>query len=306
MSESLNLNRIELFAAVAEAGGFTAAAERLGMTKAGLSQQIARLEAQLGTALFVRTTRRVTLTEAGETLLRDTAPLIQSLHDSVARLNGDIAVPTGTLRITAPADHAASLLAPALAAFGDLYPDLQIDLLATDEVLDLVRERVDVAIRMGWLRDSSLRATQLGRFEQFAVASPDYLARSGLQAKHPRDLVGERWLVLSLLSAPLTWTFVHPEGENCTIRLQPAMRTSTPTTALVLAQHGAGVVVLDEGTVTPSLKDGRLVRLLPDWTLPAGGMYAVYPDSRHVPAKVRVFIAFFRDWLAGKRPVRAG
>lgn len=291
-----DLNRVELFLAVAEAGGFTAAAERMGIAKAGLSQQIAKLEAELGTALFVRTTRRVTLTEAGETLFRDAAPLIQSLRESIDRLNEEVAAPSGTLRITAPADHAATVLAPALAAFGERYPDLQIDLLATDQVLDLVRERVDVAIRMGWLRDSSLRATQLARFEQYAVASPAYLARHGLP-RHPRDLATHRWVVLSLLAAPLTWRFTHGDGEDCTVRLHAAMRTRTPLSALALVQHGAGIAVLDESTVRAGLVSGDLVRLVPAWALPSGGIYAVYPDSRHVPAKVRAFIGFFREWL---------
>jgi DNA-binding transcriptional LysR family regulator len=293
-----DLNALLVFAAVAETGGFTAAADQLGVAKAKVSIDISRLETQLGVSLFSRTTRRVALTDAGQTLYAECVPLLRGVQEALGQVGGAGAELTGTLRITAAVDHAVQSLSRAVAAFGQLHPQLQIDLRASDRVADLVKEGTDLAIRIGWLRDSSLRATQLGEFSQCVVASPAYLARAGTP-KRPEDLAQHAWVGLSLLPTPFTWKFTSARGGTRTVRMSGRLRTDSSATLRGLLLSGAGVSAMDQFSVAEGLRLGHLVRLLPQWSLPSGGVYAVYPPGRHVPAKVRAFIDFYRAFLNG-------
>lgn len=293
-----DLNALLVFAAVAETGGFTAAADQLGVAKAKVSIDIGRLETQLGVSLFSRTTRRVALTDAGQTLYAECVPLLRGVQEALGQVGGVGAELTGTLRITAAVDHAVQSLSRAVAAFGQLHPQLQIDLRTSDRVADLVKEGIDLAIRIGWLRDSSLRATQLGEFSQCVVASPDYLARAGTP-KRPEDLAQHAWVGLSLLPTPFTWKFTSARGGTRTVRMSGRLRTDSSATLRGLLLSGAGVSAMDQFSVAEGLRLGHLVRLLPQWSLPSGGVYAVYPPGRHVPAKVRAFIDFYREFLNG-------
>lgn len=198
-----DLNALRVFAAVADAGGITAGAELLGLSKARVSIEVSRLEALLGVSLFSRTTRRVALTDAGQALYGQAVPPLRDLQDALARAQAGqgAAVLTGTLRISATVDHAAQALAPIVAAFAAQHPQLQIDLRSSDRVVDIVKEGIDVAIRMGWLRDSTLRATRLGDFEQHLVAAPGYLRQHGTPKK-PEDLAQHPWIALSMLPHP--------------------------------------------------------------------------------------------------------
>lgn len=294
---TLPLDRLNGFLAVAEAGGFTAAAQRLDINKTALSQQIARLEAELGGALFTRTTRRVELTEAGRRLFDASAPLLRELEVAVTNFGDANAEPSGTLRITAPTDYAANVLGPALAAFHREHPQLQIDLIATDEVLDLVGERIDLAVRFGWLRDSSLRAVKLADFSQVVVAAPTYLAQAGVPRK-PEQLALHPWIALTLLRSPLTWRFTGRSGQQVNVRMRPGLRANSPEGVLGLVRGGAGISVLTDFAANNDLRAGTLRQLLPEWSLPSGGIHLVYPATRQPAGKVRRFIDFFRDWLA--------
>jgi DNA-binding transcriptional LysR family regulator len=294
-----SLDRLGGFLAVAEAGGFTAAAQRLDVNKTMLSQQIARLEGELGGALFTRTTRRVELTEAGRRLFDESAPLLRELEAAVARFGETSTGPSGTLRITAPTDYAANVLGPALAAFHREHPQLQVDLIATDEVLDLVGERIDIAMRFGWLRDSSLRAVKIGDFSQLVVASPAYLQGHGTPKK-PEQLASHAWIALTLLRSPLTWRFTARSGRQVAVRMRPGLRASSPEGVLGLLRGGAGISVLTDFATGNDLRSGTLQQLLPDWSLPSGGIHLVYPATRQPTGKVRRFIDYFRDHLASQ------
>lgn len=288
------LKRLAVFIAVVEGGGFTAAAARLGSTKAMVSAQVRQLEAGLGLNLLTRTTRRVTLTEDGRRLYQDSAPLLRELEAVLDRAGSARGALSGILRITVPNNDLPGNLTPRLARFVELHPQLQLDVLATDAVLDLVGEGIDLAIRGSTtLRDSTLRAVRLGHSEQWTVAAPACLARHGLPRK-PEDLAGQRWVALSLLRAPLTWTFSR-SGARRTVRMQAAARCNSPSALRDLVREGLGVSVLLDHMVREDVVQGRLVRLLPDWTLPGVGTYAMYPASRHVPGKVRALIDFLRE-----------
>ncbi|OHX12586.1 transcriptional regulator [Chromobacterium sphagni] len=292
-----NLEGLQIFTVVAEAGGFTAAAERLGMTKANVSLQVGRLEAQLGATLFTRTTRRVKLTEAGQALYLDAQPALAALREALLQAGHGAAALSGVLRLTAPVGHMVESVAPAVAQFVRLHPELQLELHANDRMVDLVAEGMDLAIRLGTLRDSSLRALKLGEFAQQLVASPDYLLRRGLPQR-PEDLADHDWVALTLLKTPLTWRFVAADGAEAPVRMRSRLKVDSGASLRTLLLAGAGLSVLDSFSVQDDIREGRLVHVLPQWTLPKGGVYAVFPPGRHAPASVRAFVEFYRVFLA--------
>ncbi|HIV72431.1 MAG TPA: LysR family transcriptional regulator [Candidatus Aquabacterium excrementipullorum] len=297
-TDALNLNHLLVFAAVVESGSFTAAADRLGQTKARVSLVLRELEGQLGGSLLTRTTRRLALTELGQRVYGDCIPPLRSVQDTVAHLGRDDGPLSGTLRITAPVDHVAQSLAPAVARFAALHPALHIDLRATDQRVDLVREGLDLSIRVGWLRDSTQRALKLGGFEQWVLASPDYLHRRGTP-RQPKDLAEHDWVALSLLPSPLTWTFAHARREAQTVRMNSRLRVDSGAALMALLEHGMGLSVTEQFAAAKALRERRLVRVLADWHAPFGGIHAVYPPGRQAPpARVRAFVEFYRAWLS--------
>lgn len=291
-----DLNLLWMFAAVAESGGFTAAAERLGVAKAKVSLAVSRLEADLGLALFSRTTRRVALTDAGQALYEQCVPGLRSVQEGLALAAGP-ALLGGTLRIGAATDYSAHHLAPAVAAFAKVHPQLQIDLRTSDRVVDMLKEGIDVSLRLGWLRDSSLRARRLGTFEQFVVASPAYLKQAP-PVRQPADLAQHDWVALALLPTPLTWKFTSPRGQVRSVRVNSRLRTDSASSLRALLLSGCGISVLDAFTCAQALRSGQLVRVLPAWQLPRGGVHAVFPPGKHLPGKVTAFVDFYADWLA--------
>jgi DNA-binding transcriptional LysR family regulator len=302
-----SLDPLLVFTAVAESGGFTSAADRLGLTKSAVSLRVRQLEAKLGVDLFVRTTRRVQLTDAGQQLYEASAAPLQRLGEALTTAAAAPRALSGTLRITAPVEHAASSLAPSLARFAAAQPALRIELHAADRVLDLVAERIDVAIRLGHLRESSARATRLANFEQWVVASPAYLRRKSAPSR-PSQLAEHDWISLALMRSPLTWTFTSARGRKETVRVRSQLQVDSTSTLRALLEHGAGISVLDHPAVLPLVREGRLVRLLANWSLPEGGIHAVFPPGRHIPAAARAFVESYRrdlGDLAGHAVTRA-
>lgn len=293
MLDELDLNNLPLFIATVEAGSFTAAADRLGCTKTKISLNIRALEKRLGLTLFNRTTRQVTLTESGQQLYLACQPLLAKLGETLSDAGTSARTLTGTLRITAPMDHMTQSLAPAAAAFGKRHPTLNIELRSGDKVADMVREGIDLAIRMGWLRDSSLRAQKLGEFEQVLVTSPAYLKEMGYP-QHPNDLSRHRWIEFTPLPSALTWTF-EKDGEPVQVQMHSRFRVDSTGAMLSLIRSGAGLSVMASFM---NQQDPELVRLFPDWQLPRGGIYAVFPPGAFIAVKVRAFVDFYREWLA--------
>lgn len=292
----VNLNRLSVFTALVRAGSFTAAADVLGMTKAMVSQHIARLESELGVSLLSRSTRRMTLTEAGSTFHAACLSILAEAQAAIAQVGRSQEQPSGTLRLTATGDYGTAVVAPALAQFLRAHPSLQADLVLNDHMSDLIAERFDLAIRMGWLRDSNLRSTRLSTFRQLMVAAPEYLARCG-QPRVITDLASHDWVALTLLATPLRWTFTAPDGTRRTVRMRQRVQANNVTAAHALVCHGAGVSVLPDYLVTEDIRRGRLVVLMAQYSLPVCGIYAVYP-GRQPPAKVRAFIDHLRATLA--------
>ena len=291
----LDLNSLRLVQALAHSGSFTAAAERLGCTKTKISLQIKALEQQLGVALFRRTTRQVSLTSAGEQLMAQCIPLFAQLQRELQQLQHQDTVLSGKLVLTAPEDYANQILLPVLLEFSQLHPQLDIELRSSDQVRDLVREGIDLAIRGGWLRDSSLKAQKLGEFDQWLLATPQYLAQHAKITK-PDDLTAHPLIGFNQLRSPLHWRFNHAEQQ---LDLQFRSRFTVSSTASIqalLLQH-AGLGILTDYTARPLIASGQLVHILPQWQLPIGGIYAVYPPGPHRPLRVRRFVELLQQRL---------
>ena len=286
--QAIRLNRLAYFSAVAETGSFTKAADRLGITKAVVSQQVSRLEAELGTSLLVRTTRRVEPTEAGRLLHARCVLIFSEVEEAVGEIAQTNAEPTGTLRITAPNDYGASTIAPVIAAFTRMYPACNVELQLSDTKVDLIADHFDLSIRVGWLDDSSYHARRIGTFRQLLVASSD-LARDWT-ASVPEDLIGLPFIANASLKEPLVWRFTKDDFDPRTVRLRQNILTNSTPAALAAVLAGGGISVLPDFLTTGHLEGSRLVQLLPAWSLPAGGVYAVYPAARFRPPKVTAFV----------------
>lgn len=290
----LNLQRLAIFVAVVEAGSFTAAADSLGLTKAVTSFNIKQLEGELGVALLLRTTRRLTLTEAGEVFYHRSLGLLYQADDMLQQVQQRHQGFSGELQITSTPEYGTRVVIPALAAFKRHHPALRIRHFASSLHTDLIAGRVDVAIRLGSLTDSTHRAARLSHFAILPVASPGWLAENPIDSL--KDLEQAEWLVHNRLPAPLRWQVTGPGPESETLQLaKPTMVSADSASALMaFAQAGCGVALLPEWLVRPALQAGELQHLLSDYHFPLQGVYALYPDTRHVPLKVRAFIDFLR------------
>lgn len=286
------MDHLKIFLAVMEAGGFTAAAVALKLRKSAVSQQIAKLEQDLGIPLFKRTTRRVIPTDEGRALYARCEPLLRELDTALE--DARKARFSGSLRITAPADYTNAVLARALVEFGQLHPKIAISLITESRVVDLIGEGVDLGIRLGWPADSSLRQTKLGEFEPIVVASPRYMESSETPIDDPRSLSSHSWVELTALPNSLSWRFTKGGEEAVNVRVRPAFSTNDAAGVLALVRAGAGVSVVTDFSVAQDLAEGRLVRVLADWRLPTAGIFLVWPDSIQESPKLRALIEHLR------------
>jgi len=295
-SPELNLNRLAVFVALVRAGSFTAAAERLGTTKAMVSQHIAKLEEEVGVTLLLRSTRRMSLTDAGERFHEDCARVLADAEAAVTRLGECRDTPMGVLRVAAAGDHGPAIVAPVLAEYAALHPQVSVELVVSDDVVDVIAERFDLSIRIGWLRDSNLRAAKLDSFRQCLVASPAYVARRGAPSV-PDELAMHDWVSLSVLSSPTRWTFTDEAGGEHTVRTRSVASANSTLAAHAFVVGGLGISVLPDYLVDADIAAGRLVPLLDGYRLPDGGVHAVYP-GKLTSVKVRAFIDLLKRRMA--------
>lgn len=294
-TNTINLNRLAYFAAVADTGSFTAAADRLGITKAVVSQQVNRLEEDLKATLLIRTTRRVTLTDAGRLFHARCLIVLTEAHDAIQQLAETNVQPTGVLRIAAPNDYGTRVIAPVAAQFARQYPACRVDLMLSDAKTDLIAAQIDLSIRAGWLTDSSLQARKIGTFRQWLVASPELACR--IAAKEPDDLAPHPFIANGSFREPLVWHFSRNDFERRTVRMTEAMRIDSTPAIMAASIAGGGLAVLPDFMAADALRSGDLVHLLPDWTLPAAGIHAVYPASRFRPSKVTAFVSLLIEHM---------
>jgi DNA-binding transcriptional LysR family regulator len=284
-----NLNRLAYYAAVVDAGSFTAAAERLGITKAVVSQQVAKLEQEVGTTLLVRTSRTVHPTEAGFAFHARCAAILKESEDAFNELSDSSAAPTGALRVTAPSGYGTLVVAVALTEFTRRYPACEATLILTDKQLDIVSGQIDVAVRVGRLADSGLQSRKIASTRQLLVCGSTLASIASL-IKEPEEIGDLPFVAHAALRDPLRLSFSRGETEQRFVQATSTLAIdSTPAVhAAVLA--GAGLSVLPDFLVSADLAAGRLVHVLPGWSLPVGGVHAVFPAARFRSAKVRAFI----------------
>jgi DNA-binding transcriptional LysR family regulator len=292
-----NLRRLAYFVAVVETGSFTAAAARLGITKAVVSQQVARLEQEFRTSLLVRTTRTVHATEAGRNFYQRCARILRDADDAFHELADTSSEPSGMLRLTTASDYGVGVVVPAIAEFTRRYPACKVDAILTDQTLDLMSGDIELAIRVGWLAETGLQARQIGRFEQLLVASPEWAPQVARLAS-PADIAELPFIANTALRDPLRWSFSRSKSKTRTIDVKARIFLDATLAVREAVREGAGLSVLPDYAIADDIDSGRLVRVLPHWHLPSGGIHAVFPAARFRPAKVRAFI----DMLIEKQP----
>ncbi len=287
----VDLNRVAVFLRVVELQSFTAAAEALGLPKSSVSRSVARLEEELGVQLLQRTTRAVQLTDAGRLYFEEASRALAALENAQATLSQLDSRPQGAVRITAPVDLGAQVLAPLAARFARRTPGITLEFILTGRLVNLVEEGVDLAVRAGPLRDSSLISRRVNGLEAWIFASPAYLDARGTPASL-QDLAGHDCVLFRPRRGQSEWTLLGPNGQTrVTVKGAMAADDFTFNREAVLA--GAGIGLLPALHCEQDVARGRLVRLLSAYSGPSAPLHIVWPASRHVPKRVMVV----REWL---------
>lgn len=283
----IDLNESAVFVKVVQAGGFSAAARQLGLPTSTVSTRVARLEKRLGVTLLQRTTRRLRLTDAGDLYFQHAAAGVGHLFEAETAVTASAAEAKGALRVTAPADLGDALLARLIERVRRAHPQVDVDLILTDRYVDLVAEGVDVAIRTGTLRDSTLIARQVGVSCWAPFASPRYL-RSAPPLTRPQHLRHHCCLQFAPLGRE-HWTLANARG-SVTVPLPGRVVANDVGVIRLMAITGEGVALLPTYLCRTESRKGRLVRILPEWQAKAHPVNLVYPRQRFVPRKLRAFV----------------
>jgi DNA-binding transcriptional LysR family regulator len=286
-----DLNALVIFAKVIEAKSFSEAARRLGMPVSTVSRRIADLENQLGVRLLDRSTRNLRLTDLGSEVLEHalrSAEASEAVENIVSNQQSTV---SGVLRLSAPPSISDTLLTPLMTAFQASYPNVRVQILIADRIVDHIADGVDIAFRLGVLKDSSLVARKILTYRHQLVASPAYL-KNCEAPEQPRDLLDHRLLTFSHWKPESTWTFVDADGRQETLTFQPylSMNDFAGLTPALLAGGGIGDL---PPVVQPDLvRDGRLVEVMPKWRFPTFDLSLVHLGNRHMPRPMRLFKEF--------------
>ena len=293
---SLEPNDLLLFARIVEAGSFSRAAERVQLPKSTVSRRIALLEQELGERLLQRTTRKLMVTEFGASLLEHARKVVEEVEAAGALAQHRQGEPSGTLRMSVPGDFANSGLHEVVARFIARYPQVSVEMDLSPRRVDLIAENFDIAIRMGDLPDdASLNARPIN-LEYFGLyASPAYLARHGLP-EHPDDLLQHHDLLCMLARSGGATPWVLTRGKMRWERpVAGRLTANSPDLLARIASRGAGIAASSQTFAAPYLATGELVRVLPEWDLPAASGWAVFPGRRLMPAKTRAFLDLMEE-----------
>ncbi len=286
------LKQIEAFASVATRGSLSAAARVEGVTPAIIGRRIDALEARLGVRLLVRTTRKLTLTFEGQAFLEDCQKLLNDLANAEAAVSLGGLKASGYLKVSAPAGFGRQHVAPLVGDFMQANPEVRVNLNLSDRLVDLINENIDCAVRIGEMTDSSLISVRLGEMRRMVVASPAYLVGHGVP-RSPADLARHDCLSLGQQRG---WIFRHPDtGETETIKVSGTFECNDGAVLHEWALAGRGLAWRSLWEVGRDLKEGRLTSVLDAWQAPPMGIYAVFPQRRHLPLRVRLFIDLLKD-----------
>lgn len=292
------ISNVGVLAAIAEGGSFARAADALGLSRSGVSRAVSRLEARVGVRLLDRTTRAVSLTDEGRRLYAEVAPLLTGIEDAVTVTSGTSIAVRGRLRVNVDAFFSRQLFTPHIGEFLSLYPDLSLELVARDQLGDLVAEGFDIAIRFGTPPVSSLVVRKLIETRTVTVAAPAYLAAHGTPTV-PADLVDHACIQVrdSLTGQPIEeWRFRRGD-EVVDVRTTGRLMVTEFGTMLGACLDGVGIARIKAIGVQHLIRQGALVEVLPDWHGESFPLYALYPSRHLPPAKVRAFIDFVQSHL---------
>lgn len=293
----LDLNEILVFTKVVQAGSFVGASRELEMPRSTVSRKVAELEEHLGARLLQRTTRKLSLTDAGRTLFRYSARVVAEIEAAelaVARMQE---TPRGLLRVTAPLNF--RNLGPIVASFLARHPEVQLELVCADRVIDLVEEGFDVAVRAGRLADSTLIARRLGTLESLVVASPAFLEKHG-EPEEPRDLERFDCVVFGAGPDPSSWR-LDRDGASVVVEVKSRLVINDFDLLSDAAVAGLGIATLPLWSCAEALRAGTLRRVLPRWGPPKIPLHALYPSTRHLSPKVRAFLDHLAENMAPAR-----
>ncbi len=288
------------FVRIVEAGGIGRAAGQLGVAKSAISRRLVDLEARLGVQLLVRTTRRSSLTDAGQSYYLRALEILADVEELNADLSGPTAKLTGRLKVAAPLSFGVTHLAPVLQEFVTAHPDLTVHVDLSDRQVDLVEEGFDLAVRIARLRDSTLIARRLTPINLILCASPEYLTRHG-RPRTPEDL-REHSVLHYDNTRGTTMTFTGPDGNEVSVNLGARMSANNGDFLQAAAVGGLGVAAPPTFVAWRDIVSGRLVPILTDYRLPALNAYAVYPRTRHLSRRVRALIDLLTERFAGEPP----
>lgn len=291
----LGLNDLDAVIAIAHKGSFRAAALDLGMSTTALSNAVAKLEANLGVRLFNRTTRSVSLTDAGRVFVEQVTPALQEVHGAMEAVRSRQATPSGTLRINAFATAAREILSPLVLEFLRCYPQVHVDLVTEGRLVDIVAEGFDLGVRVADLVPSDMISVSLGRRQRYAVVgSPGYFAKHD-RPRVPPDLLNLPCIRVRLPNGALyRWQF-QKGGQTAQIDVSGPITLDEASLARTAVLEGIGLGFFMEQNVLADIEAGGLVRVLEDWTPPFGGLCLYYPGRRNPSAALKAFIGLARE-----------
>lgn len=297
------LTALRTFAKVVELGSFARAADRLELSTSAVSRQVAELEAHLDARLLQRTTRRLSLTDAGQGFYERALQILAELDDAEASVRAVAAEPRGRLRLTCGVTFGVRYLAPALAEFATQHPQIEFDLDLSDRMVDLVEEGYDLAVRIGPVQQQGVVARPLGVTRMVCCAAPAYLARRDLPPLAvPADLERHECLTYTQVPIPNLWRFEGPDGRLHEVRIPPRHRANNGRMLVALAVAGLAVTCEPDFIVSPEIQSGRLKVVLSDFRPPFSPITAVYPSRRHLSTKVRRLVDFLAARFATEAP----
>lgn len=282
-----NLNRLAPFVAVIEEGTMTAAAERLGISKAVVSKQLLTLEDELGVSLLVRNSRHLSATEVGQEFYRGAKAALDQANEVFETAIAGLSEPQGMLRMTAPVDYGTLHVSRLVANFTQRYPRVEVDVTLSDEQFDPVGQNFDIAFRVGWLADSSNRARKIGSFREVVVCTPE--AAGAEVVIIPKDLEGKAFVANTALSDQAQLIF-NQNGKSVSVTTDKTITMNVGPAILSTVCAGGGYSVLPDFLVQDELASGKLVQLLPDWSLRTGGIYAVFPPVKFRNLSTQAFL----------------
>ncbi|MGF7130193.1 DNA-binding transcriptional LysR family regulator [Paraburkholderia sp. EB58] len=295
------LRAYEVFVTVVSRGSFTRAADMLETSPANVTRYVNELEAHLGTRLLNRTSRKLSLTEGGETLYARCKSILDEVAETEGLVSSASVEPRGRLRINAPVSFGILQLAPLWPEFMRKYPRVELDVTLIDRVVDIVDEGYDLAIRISGAGSTNHAARKLAPSRNILCASPAYLARWGYPAA-PADLIEHRCIGYSYAATGDEWQLIDSEGNAHTVKVNCHMRSNNGDTAHAAALAGQGVIWQPTFLVGKDLRAGKLVQVLPDYRMPDIDVLALYPSRRHLSAKIRAMIDFLADAFGGVPP----